>query len=208
MTSPPTNAGLCSSVIMATATTLALSGSSISIPTKRHDGASQTEPQAQGEDRDAFSRYSNDILRMKVLLNVSEDESADDDLDLDALAKINETLRGVGLTGLTSNHARSAKRRKGNSAIAMPIDQQRSERKTRLSWELHPSLVMYDMMEELEALENSHYIASDQGEGLEAISMLFGGEDPAGEDGRPQLRQDQALNGVVTIEDEDEEDDK
>ena len=63
------------------------------------------------------------------------------------------------------------------------------------------------MMEELLALENNHYIASDQGEGLEAMSMLFGGEDPAG-DGPPQLRQDQALNGVATIEDEDEEDDK
>ena len=36
----------------------------------------------------------------------------------------------------------SSKRRKGNSAIAMPIDQQQgSERKTRLSWEElhHPS---------------------------------------------------------------------
>jgi hypothetical protein len=78
---------------MATATTLAGSGSIAAIPTKRHDGASQTEPQAQDEDQDAFSRYSNDVLRMKALLNISEDESADDDLDLDALAKINETLR-------------------------------------------------------------------------------------------------------------------
>jgi hypothetical protein len=191
---------------MASATTLAGSGS-ISIPTKRHDGASQAEP--QGQDQDAFSRYSNDVLRMKalLLLNVSEDESADDDLYLGTLAKINETLRGVGLTGLTGNHTRSVKRRKGNSAVPV-IDQQRSERKTRLSWELHPSLVMYDMMEELEALENSHYIASDQGEGLEAMSMLFGGQDPAGEDGPPQLRQDQPLNGVATIQDEDEEDDK
>jgi hypothetical protein len=62
------------------------------------------------------------------------------------------------------------------------------------------------MMEELEALENNHYIASDQveqAEGLEAMSMLFGGEDPVGEDGPPQLRQD-----VATIEDEDEKDDK
>ena len=188
---------------MATATTLARSGS-IAIPTKRHDGASQKEP--QDEDQDAFSRYSNDVLRMKALLNFPEDESADDDLD--ALAKINETLRGVGLTGLTGTSNRTntncPKRRKGNSAIAMPIDQQQgSERKTRLSWELHPSLLLHDMMEELLALENSHYIASDQGEGLEAMSMLFGGEDPAGEDGPPQLRQD-----VATIEDEDEEDDK
>ena len=106
---------------MATATTLAGSGS-IAIPTKRHDGASQTEPQAQDEDQDqdAFSRYSNDVLRMKALLNISEDESADDDLD--ALAKINETLRGVGLTGLTGTSNRTntncPKRRKGNSAIA------------------------------------------------------------------------------------------
>ena len=200
----------------ATATTLAGSGS-ITIPTKRHDGASQAEP--QGEDQDAFSRYSNDVLRMKALLNFSEaeDESDCDDLDLDALAKINDTLRGVGLTGLTSNHnhtrtsTNSPKRRKGNSTLAMPIDdqhQQRRERKTRLSWELHPCLLMHDMMEELEALENSHYIASDQGEGLKAMVMLFGGEDAAGEDGPPQLRDQAIKNGVATIEDEDEEDDE
>ena len=201
---------------MATTTTLAGSGS-ITIPTKRHDGASHAEP--QGEDQDAFSRYSNDVLRMKALLNFSEDENESDcdDFDLDALAKINDTLRGVGLTGLTSNHnhtrtsTNSPKRRKGNSTLAMPIDdQQRSERKTRLSWELHPCLLMHDMMEELEALENSHYIASDQGcEGLKAMTMLFGGEDAAGEDGPPQLRREQAINnGVATIEDEDEEDDE
>ena len=64
---------------MATATTLVGSGS-IAIPTKRHDGASQTEP--QDEDQDAFSRYySNDVLRMKALLNISEDASADADDD-------------------------------------------------------------------------------------------------------------------------------
>ena len=56
-------------------------------------------------------------------------------------------------------------------------------------------------------VSNSHYIASDQGEGLEAMSMLFGGEDHA-DDGPPQLRQDQALVGVATIEDEDEDEDE
>ena len=194
---------------MAKVTTPTGSGS-FTIPTKRHngdsgtqsshkqplalsDGASQTEP--KDEDQDAFSRYSNDVLRMNALLNFSEDESADD-LDLDAIAKINDTLRGVGLSGLTMNHTNAPKRRKGNSAVAMPIDQERSERKTRLSWELHPHLLMYDMMEELEALENSHYIASDQGEDIEA--MLFGGED-----GAPGVRQIQALFGVAAIEDED-----
>lgn len=193
---------------MATATTLARSGS-IAIPTKRHDGASQTEP--QDEDQDAFSRYSNDVLRMKELLLFPE-ESADDDLD--AVAKINEAFRGVGLSGPLINTSRNRgatppKRRKANSTKPVAVGgQQGSARKTRLSWELHPSLLLHDMMEELEALENSHYIASEQGEDLEAMSMLFGGQDPAGEDGPPQLRQDQAVNGVATIEDEDEEDDK
>ena len=61
------------------------------------DGGSQAEP--QNEDQDAFSRYSNDVHRMKALLNFSEDESVD---DLDA---INDALRGVGLSGLTRNYA-------------------------------------------------------------------------------------------------------
>ena len=125
------------------------------------DGGSQAEP--QNEDQDAFSRYSNDILRMKALLNISEDESADDDLD--TVAKINKALRGAGLSGLLTNRDNVPKRRKGNSTVPIIDQQQGSDRKTRLSWELHPSLFMHDMMEELEALENSHYIASDLTQG-------------------------------------------
>jgi hypothetical protein len=71
----------------------------MSVTTWRHkqplalsDGTSQKEP--KDEDQDAFSRYSNDVHRMKALLNFSEDESVD---DLDA---INDALRGVGLSGL------------------------------------------------------------------------------------------------------------
>lgn len=161
------------------------------------DGGSQAEP--QNEDQDAFSRYSNDILQMKALLHFTEDESADDDLD--TVAKINNALRGVGLSGLTSNRDNVPKRRKGNSAVPI-IDQQGSNRKTRLSWELHPSLVMYDMMEELEALESSHYIASDQGDDLKANGD---------EEHRLVFGQVQALFHVASVlveEDGDEEAEK
>ncbi len=40
------------------------------------------------------------------------------------------------------------------------------------------------------------------------MSTLGEVDDPSGEDGHPQFRQDQALNRVATIEDEDEEDGK
>ena len=61
---------------------------------------------------------------------------------------------------------------------------------------------MHDMMEELEALENSHYIASDQGEGLKANGD---------EDHLHGLGQVQALFDVASVlveEDEDEEAEK
>jgi hypothetical protein len=59
---------------------------------------------------------------------------------------------------------------------------------------------MHDMMEEFEALENSHYTASDQGEGLKAN----GNEEH-------RLGQVQALFDVATVlveKDEDEEAEK
>ncbi len=132
---------------------------------------------------------------MKALLLFSEDESADDDLD--TVAKINKALRGVGLSGLMTNRDNVPKRRKGNSTIPIIDQQQGSDRKTRLSWELHPSLLMHDMMEELEALENSHYIASDQGDGLKANGD---------EEHRLGLGQVQALFDVASVlVEEDEE---
>ena len=118
-------------------------------------------------------------------------------------SQINKALRGAGLSGLLTNRDNVPKRRKGNSTVPIIDQQQGSDRKTRLSWELHPSLFMHDMMEELEALENSHYIASDQGgDGLKANGD---------EDHLLGLGQVQALFDVASVlveEDEDEEAEK
>ena len=111
---------------------------------------------------DAFSRYSNDFLRMKSLLLLSEDleDGDDDDInDLDALATINQARRSVGLSNLV--HLNRDKRRRGNDSRRIP--QGGNERKTRLSWEVHPDLILHDFILELEALDiGAHRIFDDE----------------------------------------------
>jgi hypothetical protein len=105
------------------------------------------------QDDDAFSRYSSDFVRMKsLLLHEEEDDGSeyDDDLDLDALARINQALRSVGLSNVVKLN--QDKRRRGNNSA--PIKQGPPERKTRLTWELHPDLLLHDLIEEFEALDN------------------------------------------------------
>ena len=130
------------------------------VPTKQGDGENETtsatirhligeEPQHQ--QYDAFSRYSNDFVRMKsLLLHEEEDDGSEYDDDLDALARINQALRSVGLNNIVKLN--QDKRRRGNNSA--PIKQGPPERKTRLSWELHPDLLLHDLFEELEALDN------------------------------------------------------
>jgi len=116
------------------------------------DLVGESQQHCQHLQDDAFSRYSNDIIRMKSLLLLSKTldlEDSDDDDDLDALATINQALRSVGLSNLT--HINRDKRRRGNDSRHI---QQGNVRKTRLSWELHPNLLTYDFTSELEALYN------------------------------------------------------
>ena len=103
---------------------------------------------------------------MKSLLIFSDEEEEDaDDDDLDALASINRALSSVGLSSIV--HLNRDKRRRGNNSTCI---KQGYERKTRLSWEVHPSLLLHDFIEELESLDEdgTHRILDiedDEGEG-------------------------------------------
>ena len=156
----------------------AMEAYSISVPTKKGDettslsaktshliGGESSQPQPNHQQDDAFSRYSNNFIRMKSLLLLSgEEEDDDEDDDLDALASINRALSSVGLSSLA--HLNRDKRRRGNNSACI---KQGHERKTRLSWELHPDLLLHDLIEELEALDDgTHRILDneeDEGEG-------------------------------------------
>jgi hypothetical protein len=149
---------------------------SIIIPTKQGDESPKTKHLiGVVAQQDAFSRYSNDLLRFKDLLNLSDnqDDGDDDDDDLDALATINRALsimvaknnldrlnQGYG----NGNFAGASKRRRGNDSR---LTQQGNVRKTRLSWELHPCLIFHDFMLELEALDNGIQHVPEDEEDLE-----------------------------------------
>ena len=109
---------------------------------------------------DAFSRYSSDFVRMKsILLNVDEDDGSEHDDDLDALARINRALSSAGLSNVVNLNR--DKRRRGNNSASI---RQGPERKTRLTWELHPDLLLHDLIEEFEALDNGSMIVGDETE--------------------------------------------
>jgi hypothetical protein len=136
-----------------------------SVPTKQGDESERPtanvieETQQQHED-DAFSRYSNDLLRMKAILLLSKDQdlgaSEDDDDDLEALAEINRALSSMGMTNVTHLNQRN-KRRRGNNSRRI---QQENVRKTRLSWEVHPIL-----LDALDEDNGAHRIPGDDDEG-------------------------------------------
>lgn len=151
---------------------------SVSVPTKLGQGQGQGDQaettrnrylvgfgfgssQHQHQQDDAFSRYSNDFVRMKSLLLSSreEDDHGNEDDDLDALASINRALSSAGISSISQLNR--DKRRRGNNASCI---KQGHERKTRLSWELHPSLILHDFIEELEALDNGAHLISDTGD--------------------------------------------
>jgi recombinational DNA repair protein (RecF pathway) len=127
------------------------------VPTKVGDNCSYSASlmkQITGEDKpekDAFQFYSSDLQRLKTLILGSDE----DDDELNALAAVNDVLRRNGLSGLTASHASededASKRRRGNNSQA--IKQQQNEsgappRKSRLSWEVHPSLLLHDLYDE------------------------------------------------------------
>ena len=94
---------------------------------------------------DAFQYYSSNLLRLKTLLLSHDDE---DDDELNALAAVNDALRSAGLSDIAADHHVSkdaSKRRRGNGSRPIKQKESGTARKTRLSWELHPSLLLHDL---------------------------------------------------------------
>ena len=134
----------------------------ITVPTKKHDGGSDSASAASiaaapKPTVDAFTKYSSNLIRMKELLLLGDDE---DDLDdMDYLASLNEALRHASIGDHAARNRNNHKRRKGNNS--QPVKQQGFlERKTRVSFELHPSLLLHDLID----LNASAYIPDDEDE--------------------------------------------
>ena len=98
------------------------------MPTKK-----SPSPPAPAEQKakkfDAFAFYSNDFRRMKALLGKEEDSQ-------EALAAVNDSIHGT-------NDGRRNVRRRGTGT--RPI-QEGVVRKTRISFEVHPSLIFDDLL--------------------------------------------------------------
>ena len=151
----------------------------ITAPTKQHDGGSECGSRATimaaaaavapKPKVDAFTKYSSNLIRMKELLLLGDDigDEYDDDEDLNYLAPLNDALRHASISisrqNNNNNGVDASKRRRGNDS--RPIAQQGLldvERKTRLSFELHPSLLLHDLM--YQDVEVSAQISDDEHE--------------------------------------------
>ncbi|KAL7494289.1 hypothetical protein ACHAWT_003093 [Skeletonema menzelii] len=149
------------------------------IPTKVGDNCSysaslmqQVIGHSKESERDAFQYYSSDFIRLKLkTLLLSPDANEDDD-DMNALTALNDALRSAGLSGLTANSEvkDDSKRRRGNNS--QPIKQKEIEsgtpRKTRLSWELHPNLVLHDLYDQVG--DHDLYDYDQVGEDIRCVS--------------------------------------
>ena len=134
----------------------------ITIPTKQHDGGNDTALRAFSPKSkvDAFAKYSSNFIRMKTLLLLevedNEDDGGDDD-SLDYLGPLNDALRHIRVSDhvVRSNTGPgdASKRRKGNNSHPITITEQDSGssgdlgRKTRISFELHPDLLLHDLFD-------------------------------------------------------------
>ncbi len=149
-------------------------GLTVTAPTKRDHDHDKHRNVVGEPQQDAFSRYSNDLLRLKAILLFDEDEDVAGDKvddDLDYLTTINRALSSVGLRNLHRSQGQihgnededvsKPKRRRGNHS--RPLHQS-CQRKTRLSWEAHPSLLLHDMLSELDALDHDHCISDEDEE--------------------------------------------
>src|SRR5210317_2358886 len=129
---------------------MSFKSNTIVVPTKGEDNCSYAAYTPKRDDVDdtkfdAFSYYSSDLIRLKTLL-LSDDDDHDDD-DLSAMTAVNNALRSAGLNTLRSNNNQvnddaSSKRRRGNNSLHI---EQQQQRKTRSSWELHPSLLLHEL---------------------------------------------------------------
>lgn len=141
----------------------------ILVPTKKDDGGSKPNHVLDApKKQDAFAKYSSTLLRMKHLL-LLEDSEEDDEDDLQFLAPLNDAVR-LRHAGINNDHGNddddddTLKRRKGNDSRPIPIPQQGFlERKTRLSWEVHPSLLFHHLM--YRDVDDAAHISDDEDDG-------------------------------------------
>ena len=108
----------------------------------------------QAEKFDAFSFYSNDFRRMKALLGKEEDSQ-------EALAAVNDSIHGT-------NDGRRNVRRRGTGT--RPI-QEGVVRKTRISFEVHPSLIFDDLLFAEDA--NSDGLADQADDEIDILEVLL-----------------------------------
>jgi hypothetical protein len=156
-------------------TTMSTTMEPYTVPTKQGDDekrpkANHVVGDSQQQHDDAFSRYSNDLLRLKATLLLSEDqdssdlrfisrEEEDNVDDLDALAAINRALSSLGMTNITHLSQGNNERRRGNNSSNNSSSiQDGNVRKTRLSWELHPILI-----DALDDDDDGAHISDDEG---------------------------------------------
>ena len=148
----------------------------ITVPTKQHDGGSNSDranrvihaAAAPQQKPDAFTKYSSNLIRMKELLLLSDNNEEGEEDDLDYLASLNYALRYASISDRgqqigRNNHGDAAcKRRKGNNSCPITQDGQGGflERKTRISFELHPSLLLHDLMN-LDVDVSAHIVDDD-----------------------------------------------
>eukprot|EP00984_Skeletonema_dohrnii_P018749 scaffold8828_cov166-Skeletonema_dohrnii-CCMP3373.AAC.2 len=152
----------------------------IIVPTKQHDGGSNSDSDranrvihaaaAPKQKPDAFTKYSNNLTRMKELLLLSDNNEDGEEEDLDYLASLNDALRYASISDRgqqidRNNHGHgdaSCKRRKGNNSCPITQDGQGGflERKTRISFEIHPSLLLHDLIN-LDVGVSAHIVHDD-----------------------------------------------
>ena len=123
---------------------------SITVPTKTYDGGSKrnnTVDDSADGCKDAFSKYSNTLVRMQQLLLLDDEDMKEfeQDDDLSFLAHLNDALRSAGIS------VEPAKRRK----IV-------HERKTRLSWEVHPSLLLDNFLIDQDLSDDAANVSDDE----------------------------------------------
>lgn len=110
----------------------------ISIPT--FSPSRRQNPAVRKRD-DAFSKYTNDATRLQTLL------LKDDNFNLNEFASKHYITQHVNISSTDPT-----------SVDCNPQDQDtiRVKRKTRISWELHPSLILDEMMTDMDIVPASN----------------------------------------------------
>ena len=109
----------------------------ITIPTKgaNSSSANSSSTVTQTKHFDAFSYYSNDSVRMKRLLMKEDNET----VVADSRRAISAARPSIGIDA-------SSERSRGTDA--KPNEEGNTSRKTRISFEVHPSLLLDDLLDD------------------------------------------------------------